>query len=121
MDADLFELKDEVTGDQTGRTRFGGLWVVDPVGPLRAVHVGKAAVEVDHLGSVGLQRNFFDVGHVETRCIVDGVDADGEGLVGKLFAVAGSQGDHRLTVHVVVNGLVAKRGTTEFDADEFRV
>ena len=88
---------------------------------MRAVNVREAAVEVDHFLTVRLQRELFNVCHVEARCVVDGVDANGECLVGELFTIAGTQSHHRFTVHITVNGLVANGVSTKFNRDEFRI
>ena len=40
-----------------------------------------------------------------------------DGLVGILLAVAGTEGDHRLTVHVVVSRFKAKGGPTQFNGN----
>ena len=86
-----------------------------------AVYIGEAAVEVDHLLTVCLQRKFFDIGHVQSRRIVDGVDADGDGLVRELFTIACTEGHHGFAVHIVVNRFVAEGVASEFNADDFRV
>ncbi len=121
VDTDFLEVQNQVPGDQTSGTRFGRLWVVDPVRPLRAVNVRQAAVEVDDLLAVRLEGELLNVRHVEARCVVDGVDADGDRLVGVLLAVAGTKGDHRFAVDVVVNRFVAEGVASEFNGDEFGV
>ena len=81
------------------------------------VDIGQAGLEVDDHLLVGFQREGFDVRHVDAGSVVDGVDADGDRLVGVLLAVAGAQGNHRLPVNIVVYRLVAERSTTKFHSD----
>ena len=121
VDANFLEVQDQVPGHQTSRACFGRLWVVDPVRTLRAVNVRQAAVEIDDLLAVRLEGELLNVRHVEARCVVDGVDADGDRLVGILLAVAGTEGDHRFAVDVVVNRFVAEGVASEFNGDEFGV
>ena len=121
MDADLLKVENKVASQQTSGTHFGGLRIVHPIGTLRAVDVGQPAVEVDDLLTVGLHGDLFDVGHVETGCVVDGGDPDGDGLIGVLLAVARTERDNGLAVDIVVNGLEAKVVVSQFNADHLRI
>ena len=121
LDTNLLEVENQVAGHQTGGTGFGRLRVVHPVGSLGAVNIGKTAVEVDHLLTVGLQGEFLDVRHVKTRSVVDGVHSEGDGLVGELLAIACSQCDHGFTVHVVIDRFKAKILAAKFNIEDFGV
>ena len=107
LNANFLKFEDKVTCKQPGRTSFGGLWVVHPIGALWAVDVRQTTVEVDDFLPVRLQINFLDVRHVQTWGIVDRIDANGDGLIGKLLAIAGPERDDGFAVHVVIHGLVA--------------
>jgi len=71
----------------------------------RVVNIGHAVLQVDHHLRASLDGDGFEVRHVQSWGVVDGVDTQGDGLVRRLLAIAGSQRQDRLTVDVVVHRL----------------
>ncbi len=115
MCANLFKVQDQIARHQPCRTCFGRLWVVDPIRALWTVNIGQPTVQVDHLLTVGLQREFLNVSHIKAWRIVDRVDSNRDGLVRKLLSIASTKGDNCLAVDIVVIGMETEVISSKFN------